>query len=117
MGISTPLLSLTFCILFYPSEIESSLPSSYLQIAISQFSVLHLFLPKEIQRLRCCVSGVVYGERGDDDARADRVDPRATLAPANCLGHDAQRVPALRELVRVKRVRHLFGPKEGKTEQ
>ena len=48
---------------------------------------------------------------------ADRVDPCAPLAPAHRLGHHAQRVPALRDLVRVKRIRHLVGLKEGKTEQ
>jgi hypothetical protein len=45
------------------------------------------------------------------------VDPRATLAPAHRLGRHAQRVPALRDLVRVQGVLHLVGPKEGKTEQ
>ena len=55
---------------------------------------------------------LVLGERGDDDARADRVDPRAALAPADRLGHDAQRVPALRELVGVERIRHLVGLEE-----
>ena len=52
---------------------------------------------------------LVAGERGEDDAGADRVDPGAALAPANGLGHHAQRVPALGELVGVERVRHLVG--------
>ena len=59
----------------------------------------------------------VLGERGHNDASADCVDPRTALAPAHRLGHHAQRVPALRELVRVQGVRHLVGLKKGKTEQ
>ena len=46
---------------------------------------------------------LVLGERRDDDAGADRVDPRAALAPAHRLGHHAQRVAALGNLVGVKR--------------
>lgn len=59
----------------------------------------------------------VLGERGHNDPRADRVDPRASLAPANRLGHHAQRVPAFRELVCVKGIGHLVGPQERKPEQ
>jgi hypothetical protein len=59
----------------------------------------------------------VLGQRSHNDPRANRVDPRTTLAPAHRLGHHAQRVPALRELVGVQGVRHLVGLKEGKIEQ
>ena len=59
----------------------------------------------------------VLGERGDDDAGADRVDPRAALAPAHGLGHHPQRVPALGELVGVQRVRHLVRLEHRQAEQ
>src|SRR5579862_10046357 len=42
---------------------------------------------------------LVRGERREDDAGADRVDPGAPLAPADGLGHHAEGVPALGELV------------------
>src|SRR5689334_14601560 len=32
----------------------------------------------------------VLGEWGHDNPRADRIDSRATLAPAHCFGHHAQ---------------------------
>src|SRR4029078_4442016 len=35
-------------------------------------------------------SEFVPGQRGHNDARADRVYPRSTFAPANCLSHDTQ---------------------------
>ena len=60
---------------------------------------------------------LVLGQRGDDDAGADRVDPRAAPAPAHGLGHHPQRVPALGELVGVERVRHLIGLEQGEGEQ
>ena len=60
---------------------------------------------------------LVFGERGNDNAGADRVDPGAALAPAHRLGHDAQRVATLGELVGVQGVRHLAGLEEGKAEQ
>ena len=49
----------------------------------------------------------VAGERGHDDAGADRVDPCASFAPPDGLGLDPQRVAALGELVGVERVGHL----------
>ena len=42
---------------------------------------------------------------------------RATLAPPHRLSHHAQRVPSLRELVRMNGVRYLIGLKEGKGKQ
>ena len=52
---------------------------------------------------------LVLGEGGDDDAGADRVDPRAALAPADGLGHHPQRVASLGQLVGVQGVGHLVG--------
>ena len=60
---------------------------------------------------------LVLGEGRDDDAGADRVDPRAALAPPHRLGHHPQRVPALGELVGVERVRHLVRLEHRKSEQ
>jgi hypothetical protein len=60
---------------------------------------------------------LVLGQRRDDDAWTDRVDPRTTLAPANRLGHHTQRIAALRDLVGVQRIRHLVRLEEGKGEQ
>ena len=37
----------------------------------------------------------VLGERGDDDAGADGIDPRPALAPPHGLGHHPQRIAAL----------------------
>ena len=59
----------------------------------------------------------VHGERSDDDAGADRVDAGAALGPPNCLGHDPQRVPALRELVGVERVGDLIWLEHGERQQ
>src|SRR5208337_3713971 len=36
----------------------------------------------------------IIRERGDDDARADRIDPRAALAPTDGFRHHTQRVRA-----------------------
>jgi hypothetical protein len=58
----------------------------------------------------------VLGQRGDDDARADRVEPGAALASTNGLGHYAQRVASLRDLVGVERVCDLAGLKEREAE-
>ena len=52
---------------------------------------------------------LVSGERGEDNAGADRVDSRAALAPPDSLGHHPQRIPALRQLVGVEGVGHLVG--------
>lgn len=59
----------------------------------------------------------IFGEWSDYDARADCVDPCAALAPTNRRSHNAQGVPALRDLIRVKRIRYLVGLKERKIEQ
>src|SRR5277367_6623217 len=36
----------------------------------------------------------IIRQRSDDDARADRIDPRTTLSPPDCFRHHTQRVPA-----------------------
>src|SRR6476646_11614714 len=41
---------------------------------------------------------LVLGERGEDNAGADRVDSRATFAPPASLGHHPQRLRALGQL-------------------
>ena len=41
----------------------------------------------------------VVGKRGEDDAGADAVQPRAAFAPAHRFGGDAQCIAALRDLV------------------
>ena len=60
---------------------------------------------------------LVLREWGDDDAGADRVDPRAALAPPDGLGHHAQRVRTLGQLVRVQGVCHLVGLKHRQRQQ
>ncbi len=49
----------------------------------------------------------ILGERRNHDAGADRVDPRAALAPAHGLGHRAERVSAFGDLAGVERVGRL----------
>jgi len=60
---------------------------------------------------------LVLGERGEDNAGADRVDSRATFAPPDSLGHHPQRIPALGQLVGVEGVGHLVGCEHGQPEQ
>src|ERR1700685_1257758 len=60
---------------------------------------------------------IVAGEPGEDDAGTDGVDAGAAFAPADGLGHHAQRVPALGELRGVKLVCYLVGLEHGKLEQ
>jgi hypothetical protein len=60
---------------------------------------------------------LVPGEWGEDDARADRVDPGASFAPANGFGHHAERVSALGELVGVQPVCDLVGLEHGELQQ
>jgi hypothetical protein len=73
-----------------------------------------------ICRLRSFVGTLrqfVLGQRGPDDSRADRVDARATLTPPHGLGHNAQRIPAFRELIGVQRVFHLIALENRQLEQ
>ena len=56
-------------------------------------------------------------ERGHDDAGADRVDPRAALAPSDGFEHYAQRIPAFGKLIGVQRVVHLVGLQHRQLEQ
>ena len=51
----------------------------------------------------------VLGEGREDDAGADRVDPRATLASSHRLGHHAQRIAAFGNQMGIERVRHHIG--------
>src|SRR5688500_14258654 len=56
---------------------------------------------------------LVLREWGVDDAGADRVEPRAALAPPDGLGHHPQRVATLGQLVGMEAVGHLVGPSMG----
>ena len=56
-------------------------------------------------------------ERSDDYPWANRVNPRTALSPPYRLRHHAQRVPALRYLIRVQRVFHLIRLDHGQSEQ
>jgi hypothetical protein len=60
---------------------------------------------------------LVARQRGENDSRADGVDPRAALAPADRLGHDPQRVAALGELVGVEGILYLVGLQERQRQQ
>ena len=59
---------------------------------------------------------LIIGERRDDDAGADRVDPCAALFRTNCLCHDAKRVAALRYLIRVQGILDLVRLRHGETQ-
>ena len=60
---------------------------------------------------------LVLRERRHDDPRADRIDSSAAPAPAHRLGHHAQRVATLRDLVRVQRILDLIELHEREREQ
>ena len=52
---------------------------------------------------------LVNGERRDDDAGRNVVEPRAARTPLDALRHDALLVAALRHLVGVERILDIFG--------
>ena len=50
----------------------------------------------------------IVGERGHDDAGADRIDPPAAPGPAHCFRFHAQGIAGLRELVGMQRIGHCI---------
>ena len=54
----------------------------------------------------------VVGKRGEDDAGADAVQPRAAFAPAHRFGGDTQCIAALGDLVGAQRVGLVFDQRQ-----